>query len=282
MLDVREIEPSQIRDPEWNSRTLVDTKKLDSLAASIKQDGQRQPIEVEELPDGGFLLVFGSRRLAAVRLAGLPAVKAIVKPQTSRTARILSNALENVQREDLSTYEKARLLSQLREEKLSGKEMQAATGWSQSYISNLINAYNRLHPTVLADWQNNNDLDEEKRGPAVVSYLVELGKMPKEDQPAAWEAHKSSFDAAMSDLYDDEEDDDDEEDEDDDGERKPKSYSVKAERYNQVLRALKASKSPAIGLSVAQYLVGKIDRIKGLIEPPKEEKSLGTKPAKKE
>jgi ParB-like chromosome segregation protein Spo0J len=201
-----------------------------------------------------------------MKMGGFETIRARVKAPSSETARILSNALENVQREDLSTYEKARVCSTLREKKLSLKETMEATGWSQSYISNLTVCFNSLHPEILADWQGNNDNDEDKKGPAVVSYLRELAKeKDKEKQLDVWKAHKASFSAAMEDLYDEsDEDDEDDEDDKDGSKSKPKNYTVKRERYNALIRALKANKSPAIALHAVQYLIGKFDRIKGL------------------
>ncbi len=285
-----EVPVDRIKPPAWNSRTVVDVAKVKSLMETIKTQGQKQAIEVEIIdgtvdnPAGAtFELVFGSRRLQAMRMGGFDTIRARVKEPSSETARILSNALENVQREDLTTYEKARVCSTLREKGLSLKEAVEATGWSQTYISNLAVCFNGLHPEILADWAGNNDNDEETRGPAVVSYLRTLVKeKDKDKQVETWKAYKASFNAAMEDLYDDSDENDDSDDDDDDkdgAKSKPKNYTVKRERYNALIRALKAAKSPAIALHAVQYLIGKYDRIKGLpgLGPDDKEDSKSTK-----
>lgn len=265
---------SQIRKPEWNSRTVVDPAKLKSLGDSIKQHGQKQAIEVEQLAPDDYLLVFGSRRLGAMQLAGFEEIRARVKEPSTRTARIITNALENVQREDLTTFELARTCSQLREEGLKLQECVESLGMSQSYVSNLAVCYNNLAPDILADWQSGHDA-------AVVSYLRDLTKVKptvvkgKDGEPDSkdfsaqikvWEAHKSSYEAAMDDLYGDGEGEDPEPDKKD----APKNYTIKRETYHALMRALKANKAPALAVNVALFLVGKVGGIKGFIEAPAE------------
>jgi ParB/RepB/Spo0J family partition protein len=284
------IPTDKIDAPEWNSRTSIDEDRLKSLADSLKRDGQRQAIEVETIPGTDrFLLVFGSRRLAATRLAQLPDIRANVKPPTSSAARMLANAIENLQREDLTTFELARTCSALRQQKLSLSQCAAATGMSESYVSNLVKCYEGLHPDILAEWQESVETYESKgedapKSPCTVSYFRNiLIKFKKDEQPAVWAAHKAAFKEAATALDDTEEDPTPCEDCNhmhvegeacdaegcECGHREPspsQSYSVKKAHYNALVKALKAAKSPALTLHVAEFLVGKRKEIKGLIK----------------
>lgn len=272
----REIPVSQISDPEWNSRTSVDKDKLASLAETIKTRGLKQAITVEELTPTTFILVFGSRRLAATRLAGLETIRAVVRPATDKKTRILDNALENIQREDLTPYELARTCATLREQDLKLKEVQEATGLSVPYISNLVVCYTKLAPPVLVDWAANHEA-------AKLNFIRSLADKDHPEQIKEWNKHKALFEKlddklypeAEPDISPEESPDDTDTDEEDD---KPVIYKVEHERYAELIGALKAAKAPAIGLHVAQYLIGATDGIKGIIDPPKP----AEKPAKAE
>ena len=88
-------------------RTAFDETQLGELAASIAVHGVLQPIIVRTLPDGGYELIAGERRLRAARLAGLEAIPAVLR-ETEATETPLELALiENLQREDLNPIETA-------------------------------------------------------------------------------------------------------------------------------------------------------------------------------
>ncbi len=76
---VREIDPGLIEDDGPRDRLSISDADVRELAESIKAHGQQVPIMVRPLADGSgrFRIVYGRRRLRALRLAGLPA-KALV------------------------------------------------------------------------------------------------------------------------------------------------------------------------------------------------------------
>jgi ParB family chromosome partitioning protein len=118
-------------------RKRFDGEKLQQLAASIKEDGVLQPVVVRRKGDG-YELIMGERRLQAARLAGLPAVPAIVKD--TRDADSLRLALvENLQREDLNAIEVARAYRQLvAEYGLSQQDVARLVGRDRSSVANTI------------------------------------------------------------------------------------------------------------------------------------------------
>lgn len=90
--------------------------EVNSLAESIKKFGQLQPIKVRPVDEryqteGGFLYecVFGTRRLAACRQAGLTEVEATIQDVDDRQAR-LQIWEENQQREDLDDIARGEFL----------------------------------------------------------------------------------------------------------------------------------------------------------------------------
>jgi ParB family chromosome partitioning protein len=118
-------------------RRRFDGEKLRELASSIKEDGVLQPVVVRRKGDG-YELIMGERRLQAARLAGLPAVPAIVKD--TRDADSLRLALvENLQREDLNAIEVARAYRQLvAEYGLSQQDVARLVGRDRSSVANTI------------------------------------------------------------------------------------------------------------------------------------------------
>jgi ParB family chromosome partitioning protein len=153
-----------IKPPEWNSRTEKtgeeaekDAESLKSLTADIKKRGLQSPIEVEGPDEAqGYRLVYGSRRLAAVKAAGLTEIEAIIRPPSDTQTRMIRNAVENMQRRDLSSYEQARVIGDLRKTGLKLAEISSLTGLSVSAVGNYSAMWDKLSPGVKAEWQRGN------------------------------------------------------------------------------------------------------------------------------
>ncbi len=161
MSNVQEIALHLIRLPAWNSRIALDKKtpegqkeqlvKLKILAESIKTHGVQTPIQVEEIPDseGAYLLVFGTQRLAASKLAGKTTIPAIVVPASSDAARKVRNVMENALRTDLTPFEVARSASELKASGLNSGEVAQIMGLSKSHVDNSVAIMERGAPPVL-------------------------------------------------------------------------------------------------------------------------------------
>ena len=110
---VREIDPSLIEEGGPRDRLAIDDADVADLAESIRLHGQQVPIMVRPLPDrpGRFRIVYGRRRLRALKLAGLPA-KALVRSLSDEQA-ILAQGQENSLRLDPSFIEKALFATEL-------------------------------------------------------------------------------------------------------------------------------------------------------------------------
>lgn len=103
------IEASSLRD-----RLEMVDEDIDELAAAIREQGQLIPILVSPLPHGRFRIVYGRRRLEALRRLGLPA-KALVR-EMDATQAIIAQGQENSFRKDLSWIEKASFARELIED----------------------------------------------------------------------------------------------------------------------------------------------------------------------
>ena len=113
----REIPLSAIEPDPHQPRQTFDEEKLKELADSIKLYGVLSPILVKagQLP-GRYTLISGERRFRAAHLAGLSSIPAIVNQGEEADGRTLAIQLvENLQRDDLSSIERAHAIGALRD-----------------------------------------------------------------------------------------------------------------------------------------------------------------------
>ena len=121
-LELKRIQPNKL-----NPRLRFSKSGLDDLAASIKQYGILEPIIVRPV-NSHYEVVVGERRYRAAQQAGLDEVPVIVREYDDDEVMEI-NLVEDVQREDLSAVEKAKLCQELRErypEKYVGWDIIAA------------------------------------------------------------------------------------------------------------------------------------------------------------
>ncbi|WP_322895543.1 MULTISPECIES: plasmid partitioning protein RepB [unclassified Yoonia] len=120
---VRDIPVDQIIEGGPQDRLAFSDVDVASLAQSIRQHGQQVPIMVRPAPDqpGLFQIIYGRRRLRALRVLGLPA-KALVRSLSDSEA-VLAQGQENAERLDPSFIEKALFAAEL-----------ANTGYDQPVI----------------------------------------------------------------------------------------------------------------------------------------------------
>lgn len=108
-----EIKLKKIQPNRLNPRLEFRKQALDELADSIKQVGLIEPIIVRPRGKDTYEVVVGERRYRAAQQAGLDEVPVIIRDYTEEEVLEL-NLIENIQREDLSAVEKARVCQQLR------------------------------------------------------------------------------------------------------------------------------------------------------------------------
>jgi ParB/RepB/Spo0J family partition protein len=198
-LDIRSIAVSLIDPPEWNSRTektgvaaKADAEELEKLAASLKEKGQLQPIEVELKPDGRYLLIFGSRRWNATKLNNGETIIAIVREPSNLNERIIRNIEENERRRNLTTFEQARAFAQLRNIGMTNDDIAGKMHVSKSHVSNQIATFTRLPDPILKEWSKDHPA-------ATFDFLKEVSQLDTDEKKVrAWDDRVSEMATAAA------------------------------------------------------------------------------------
>ncbi len=116
-------------------RGVIAPESLTDLINSIRQHGILEPLVVAKTP-AGYQIIAGERRWRSARILGLKTVPAIVK-KTNPQQMLEMALIENVQREDLTSLDRAKAFQQLQEEfDLSVSEIAQRIGKSVAYVSN--------------------------------------------------------------------------------------------------------------------------------------------------
>jgi ParB family transcriptional regulator, chromosome partitioning protein len=126
---VWELDPVEIEDERYSDR--LDPKDVDDLRASIEQNGQTVPILVRRHPaeTNRYLLVYGRRRLEAIRASDkVKKVRALIA-NLDDTAALRAQVSENTGRRDLSYIARA----------LFAQELLANGFGSQAQIAEVLN-----------------------------------------------------------------------------------------------------------------------------------------------
>jgi len=132
---VQQISIDQLQPNPLQPRGMISPESLSELADSIKRHGVLEPLVIAHTP-AGFQIIAGERRWRASKLAGMETVPAIVK-DTTMGGMLEMAIIENVQRVDLNSIDRAKAFEKLQAEfQLSPTEIAERIGKSPSYISN--------------------------------------------------------------------------------------------------------------------------------------------------
>lgn len=142
------IEVEKIKPNPYQPRREFDDAKLKDLADSIRMYGILQPLVVTrseyEKPEGGmaveYELISGERRLRASKIAGLAQVPALIRDSGENDRLKLELAIiENLQREDINSVDRARAFDRLaREFAMTHAQIAQKVGKSREYVSNTL------------------------------------------------------------------------------------------------------------------------------------------------
>lgn len=141
--------PLDAIDVKAQVRTAVsaESEGIRELAADIAARGVLQPVLLRQVA-GRFELVAGERRFVASGLAGRSTIPAIVRSMTDDEAK-LAQLAENIQREDLTTMERASAVRALFEVSRSLQSVADAIKKSKSWVSKLlVLTYPDYHPAA--------------------------------------------------------------------------------------------------------------------------------------
>ena len=142
------VEVEKVVPNPFQPRREFDEQKLKELSESVRMYGILQPLTVTRrevlAEDGSFRseyeLIAGERRLRASKLAGLSQVPVIIREgEQSEQEKLELAIIENLQREDLNSVDRALAFRQLADVfGLSHSQVATKVGRSREYVSNSI------------------------------------------------------------------------------------------------------------------------------------------------
>jgi ParB family chromosome partitioning protein len=134
---VQDIDPELIEDTGLKDRIGAQDDDIADLRESISKHGQQVPILLRPHPklSGRYQVVYGRRRLAAIRGLGTP-VKALIRTLSDEEA-VLAQGQENNLRKDPSFIEKALFAGDLEEAGYDARVVQDALNVNRSHTSHM-------------------------------------------------------------------------------------------------------------------------------------------------
>ena len=134
---VQDIDPDLIEDTGLKDRMGAPDEDIADLRDSISKHGQQVPILLRPHPklSGRYQVVYGRRRLAAIRGLGSP-VKALIRSLSDEEA-VLAQGQENNVRKDPSFIEKALFAGDLEEAGYDARVVQDALNVNRSHTSHM-------------------------------------------------------------------------------------------------------------------------------------------------
>lgn len=135
---VAELDPALIDGGGVRDRIEADAEDEDALVASIRDHGQQVPVLVRPHPEeaGRYQIVYGRRRLSALRDLGLP-VKALIRDLDDK-ALVIAQGQENTARKDLTFIEKANFARQMRDAGYDRKAICDALTVDKTVVSRML------------------------------------------------------------------------------------------------------------------------------------------------
>ena len=149
--NLRDIDLDLIDMSPFADRMKIRDEDVADLVESIRKNGLRVPILLRPNPQnsGRFIIVYGRRRLAALRILGKPA-KALIR-EMSEEESILVQGLENNARVDPSFIEKALFAVSLEKAGYGTDIILDALCISKSYLAHMHKVLNHIpHATINA------------------------------------------------------------------------------------------------------------------------------------
>lgn len=140
------LEVEKIKPNPYQPRRDFDDEGVKELADSIREYGILEPLIVgrmeKDIPGGKepeYQLMVGERRLMAAKLVGLTTVPVIIRENPAEREKLEIALIENIQRTDLNSLERARAFARLADEfGLSQREIAVRVGKSREAVANTL------------------------------------------------------------------------------------------------------------------------------------------------
>ena len=164
---LRTVDPRALAPSPFQPRGAIDpaSEGFTALVESVRAHGILQPPTVREVAGGALELLAGERRTRAAVAAGLATIPVRVRANVSDTEARALALLENLAREDLTPWETAKGLAELRDTLTRAgapagvRDLAAHVGKSRSAVGRLLQIADALTPEVgrrarVPSWDN--------------------------------------------------------------------------------------------------------------------------------
>jgi ParB/RepB/Spo0J family partition protein len=199
---------------------------IDNLADDIKRNGLLQPIVVRESKakngeGSAYEIIAGHRRFKALEKLEWDAVPCVLSVFKEEIDAIFANLDENVARQNLSGYELARKINEIREKHgmaptAIGRRLGAV---SSSYIGNLLRIMEKVAPKIIERWGKESEAPKPEDAEREIKiqkicttdFLAELAKYDHKEQLTKFEERLRALRLLQGSGEDEEGDEDDDE-----------------------------------------------------------------------
>jgi ParB family transcriptional regulator, chromosome partitioning protein len=147
---IRNIRLSLIDDNSLNPRLKYDEQEIRKLSTSLSSSGLLSPVRLRK-KGKRYELVFGHRRVRAARLLGWKTIRAEVC-SLSDEEMVIHSVSENIARNDLSDFEKAKSFLNLKTQfNKTHTEIGRLVGYSEAHVTNFLRMLDLFDETKLRD-----------------------------------------------------------------------------------------------------------------------------------
>lgn len=141
---VREIPLEKIKPDPNNIRKEYSVEGIKSLAQSIQEKGLLNPILLKQ-SGNGYMIISGHRRYFAFKESGKESIPAIVKEiPVNDNDKVILQLIENIQREDISTSDKAESIHNLAKKGLKQIQIAKWLGMAEGTVSRYAQIYDLI------------------------------------------------------------------------------------------------------------------------------------------
>lgn len=196
------VPPEKVKVREFRARTTFDPEKMEDLKRSIRRRSMLHPIVVKDDGDESYTLIAGERRLIASRELGLHEIPAVVR-SADVDSILIEMGVENIQREDLSFYERGRWVSRMKDRGWTITALAEETGVPHQRLFDWLEFYEeseriRKMPIIGKDFEPEKlpltGLLETKRAPITEKKKAELAVAASQmtERPTVTEIQKAT------------------------------------------------------------------------------------------
>jgi len=175
--EFQELDIELLKDNPYQPRLEMNEEALEELMNDILKDGLQSPIKVTPRSDGTFIIVFGHRRVAAHKRAGLSKIKCMVEENIDDEKLRRLSLNENLKREGLSLIEMAISFKDALNAGVYKTQQELATdnNIKASKVSEALSILN-LQDRIIEDLRKDSSFTKDTTALALLNKITDLNK----------------------------------------------------------------------------------------------------------